>query len=149
MSVIAWDGKTLAADRRACIGGLVRTTTKIRRGRMRALLGYSGDADAGEELAAWWEAGADPGAFPAAQRARDSFGATLLVIEAGGILTYERTPYPVRFHRQLFAIGSGRDFALAAMHLGKNAAEAVGVACHFDSSCGNGVDTLALEWVEL
>ena len=37
-----------------------------------------------------------------------------------------------------------RDFALAAMHLGKSAREAVEVACALDVFCGNGIDTLEL-----
>lgn len=31
MTVIAWDGKTLAADRRACLGNLYRTIHKLHR----------------------------------------------------------------------------------------------------------------------
>jgi hypothetical protein len=36
------------------------------------------------------------------------------------------------------AMGSGRDFALAAMHLHKSAADAVLIASLFDVYCGNG-----------
>ena len=61
------------------------------------------------------------------------------------IRKWERSPYPLKFHDEQFAIGSGRDFALAAMYLGKTAAQAVEVACVFDSGCGNGVDAMALE----
>lgn len=42
----------------------------------------------------------------------------------------------------MHAIGTGRDYARAAMHLGRNAVEAVQVAILFDENCGNGVDTL-------
>ena len=43
---------------------------------------------------------------------------------------------------QFAAWGSGRDFALTAMHLGKSAREAVEIACLFENGCGNGVDVL-------
>lgn len=141
MSVIAWDGKTLASDKRACIGTLIMTTTKIFRSR-DALVAYAGSADGGEEMLAWFSAGSDPEKFPVSQRDKDSWAGLLVVWPNGDIWKYESTPYPVKFHSQIFAIGSGRDFALAAMHCGKTAEEAVNVACVFDNGCGNGVDVL-------
>ena len=144
MTVIAWDGKTLAADRRACLGNLYRTIHKLHR-LSDCLCASAGGSDAAQELIAWFEAGRDPAAFPPSQRDKDSWAGLLVVWPDGSLWRYERTPYPVKFPPQQFAIGSGRDFALAAMWLGKTAAEAVDVACRFDSSCGNGVDTLTFE----
>lgn len=40
--------------------------------------------------------------------------------------------------------GSGRDFAEAVLHLGHDARKAVEVACHFQTDCGNGIDSLDL-----
>ena len=141
MSIIAWDGQRLAADKRASIGSLIRTTTKVFRLPV-TLAGYEGDADAGEEILAWFKAGHDPKTFPASQRSKDTWAGLLIIWPDGVLWKYEHTPYPIPFPPQQFAIGSGRDFALAAMHLGKTAAEAVEIACHFDSGCGNGVDVL-------
>jgi hypothetical protein len=141
MSVIAWDGTSLAADRRAYLGGLYRTMTKVF-DLGYALAAYAGDAAAGEEVLAWFNGGATPAEFPAPQRDRDSYAPLLIVWPDKTLWQFERTPYPVKFPPQTFAIGSGRDFALAAMHLGKTAAEAVEVACAFDVACGNGVDVL-------
>jgi len=141
MTVIAWDGVRLAADKRSTLGTLIRTTTKVFRVG-EALAAYAGDADAGEEVLAWFRDGCDVGKFPASQRDKDNWAGLLVVWQDGTIWKFERTPYPVKFPPQQFAIGSGRDFALAAMHLGKTAPEAVDVACFFDSGCGNGVDFL-------
>lgn len=141
MSVIAWDGFRLAADKRILMGNMIRTTTKIFRDG-NALVGYSGGADAGEEILAWFRRGRDPATFPESQRNKDDWAGLLVVFDDGIIWKFERTPYPVKFPPQLFAIGSGSDFALAAMHCGKDAAQAVEIACLFDSSCGNGVDVL-------
>jgi ATP-dependent protease HslVU (ClpYQ) peptidase subunit len=146
MSVIAWDGKTLAADKRASMGTLIRTTTKIfKLGDINALAAYTGDADSGEEVLAWFRDGADPAKFPPMQREKDTWAPLMVVWHHGFIWKYERTPHPLKLPPQHFAMGSGRDFALAAMHLGKTAAEAVEVACVFDSACGNGIDTLVHE----
>jgi hypothetical protein len=141
MSVIAWDGKVLAADKRALSGTLIRTTTKIFASE-RALMAYAGDSDAGEEIMAWFTSGRKPEHFPSSQRDKDTWAGFLVVFNTGDIWKYERTPYPIKFPPQQFAIGSGRDFAMAAMYCGKSAPEAVEVACVFDSGCGNGVDVL-------
>ena len=145
MSVIVWDGRSLAADKRATNGTLRSVTTKIWRVRGH-LLGYTGDACEGEDLVAWFTAGALPEAFPAHLRNDSQHWARLLVITPQRqILTYERGPHPVKFQDDFFAAGSGRDFALAAMYLGNNAEMAVAVASHFDTACGDGIDVLHLD----
>lgn len=142
MTVIAWDGETLAADKRAGTGA-PRTVTKIRRASNGNLLGASGTAHGDMELMAWYEAGADPAAFPPSQRIAET-NSQLLVIERGTkrVLHYLGTPYPAVFEDSFFAMGSGRDFALAAMMLSRDAAAAVWLACELCAECGNGVDTL-------
>ena len=181
MSVIAWDGNTLAADKRASSGTLIGTTTKIFRIDQATLCGYTGDAAFGEQMVAWYKAGAHPEAFPPSQRDKDDW-ARLIVVrccthiaseperphaslsldplpvvstlryktskvmqDRYEVLEYERTPHPIRNEDTLRAWGAGRDFALAALHLGKTAKEAVELACRLDSTCGNGVDTLVFE----
>lgn len=142
VTVIAWDGKTLAADKRACNNGLARTTTKIHRVG-DVLVAFSGDAAQGREMLAWVTAGRQVADFPASQRDENKW-ATLIVVDEHGLSVYEQTPYPIPFEDGYFASGSGRDFALAAMHCGKTAAEAVEVACFFQVDCGNGIDVLEL-----
>lgn len=152
VTVIAWDGKTMAGDRRALYVGLARTVAKIRRGPDGSLVGFSGDGWQAEELFHWFVNGAAPEKMPPAQRDKDDWASMLvvkLVLKREGVeaevWSYERSPFPVRLYDPFTAIGAGRDYALAAMHLGKCAREAVEVASHFDISCGNGVDVLELE----
>ena len=140
MTVIAWDGRTLAADKRAVQAGLARTVTKIHRVG-GTLVGTSGCAHVGADLKEWLLAGADPGKFP--PKARDD-EATLLVIRNGRVEIYVASPFPVIVEDEQVAIGCGRDYALAAMACGKNARESVEIACRFEVNCGNGVDTLTL-----
>lgn len=137
MTVIAWDGKTLAADRRATSCGLARTVRKIERYK-GFLLGMSGDHAVAAEMLKWFTCGGD---FPA--KAREDV-ATLLVVDHSGVRLFTTGPEPMVVLDPHMAIGSGRDYALMAMHLGKSAREAVELACLFDVDCGNGVDTLEL-----
>lgn len=145
MTVIAWDGKTLAADKRTNFGGLHATTTKVHRLPDGRLVGCAGNTAQIAEMVHWLGAGADPEKMPACQRdAKECVSA--LVIEPGGrVLQYENTPHPIVIENPAWAIGSGRDFAMAAMWLGQDARDAAIVACQLDCTCGNGIDTLEFE----
>ncbi|HEX3156721.1 MAG TPA: hypothetical protein VHV32_18980 [Candidatus Angelobacter sp.] len=146
MSIVVWDGRTLAADKRATNGSMVFTTTKIRlleRNSGDVLLGWTGEQDSGEMVAKWYADGAEPREWPDCQKDKDLWS-RLIVVNKAGVWFYERQPLPVRVEDAYAAWGSGRDFALAALRLGKSAVEAVEIACHFDSGCGNGIDALTL-----
>ena len=140
MTVIAWDGVTLAADRLVGCGGV-----KIRGRKIHYfgefLLGLAGDADIGEEMRHWFMDGRIAKDFPASARGDK---ATLIAISAAGILRFDSGPYPLHIEDDKCAWGSGSDFARAAMHLGCDAKAAVEVACLFVTSCGCGIDTLML-----
>lgn len=142
MTIIAWDGKTLAADRRGTSAGLPVSVKKIHRvGDL--LVGISGSAGEAQACLDWIVKGRDPEKYPDCQQGEKR--GYLLVVEEGKAYEYERTPYPIPVLEPFTATGDGRDFALAAMHLGCSAKEAVEVACHFNVFCGNGIDTLTLE----
>jgi hypothetical protein len=142
MTVIAWDGKTLAADKCATSGGgIARPVTKICRGAEGELVAMTGDWDVATEMRAWYLAGAVPEEFPAA--ARDG-KATLIVFTRARINTFGIGPYPMPIESEKCAFGSGRDYAEAAMFLGHDAEKGVRVASHFQTDCGNGIDTLDL-----
>ena len=143
MTVIAWDGKTLAADKRGTFGGLSRRVTKIFVVHDE-LVGIAGNACEGYDLIAWIEGGCKLLEFPVNQRDEKLWAECLVIARDGSVRIYQRSPNACYIHDRFTAIGSGRDFALAAMHLGKSAREAVEVACVFDTGCGNGVDTIQL-----
>lgn len=143
MTVIAWDGKTLAADKMACSAGYGYTVTKLHRMRDGAIVAFAGDGDGAMALLAWLNAAQNPAAYPEAQKDNDT--SALVVRPDGSVWSYGKTPYPQRIECARYAMGHGRDFALAAMHCGKSAREAVEVACELDVFCGNGIDTMELE----
>jgi hypothetical protein len=141
MTVIAWDGKTLAADRQATDAGLRRSVKKIKRAKDGSLMAAAGHSGVCEALRNWYDAGANPSDYPD----KDKTSHLLVVRRDGSLLFYDGYPTPVRFETKQLAMGSGRDYAEAAMYLGCNAVRAVEVACAFDSGCGNGIDALTLE----
>lgn len=144
MTVIAWDGKTLAADKRAGTD-MPRTVTKIRRTANGSLIGCTGTACGDVELMDWFEAGADSTKFPARHLDNEKSSHMIVIEPSGRILMYMDCATPCVFEDGQHAIGSGRDFAMASMHLGLNAQQAVEVAIQLSATCGNGIDVLSLE----
>lgn len=144
MTVIAWDGKTLAADKRNTSYGYASTVTKIRRLPDGRLAGASGDCTLCMALLEWAATGMPKDSFPKGGAPDET--ATLVVIERDGrAVSYAKTPLPLLCEDAYYAMGAGRDYALAALYLGHDARKAVEVACALDVHCGNGIDTLTLE----
>lgn len=143
MTVIAYDGRTLAADKRATCSGLAVTATKIRRLESGEVMAYTGDQDTGEILMQWYECGADPLLWPTAQQSSKNW-TRLIVADADGCKFFEQRHIAIAVEDAFAAWGSGRDFAIAALHCGKSAREAVEVASAYCITCGNGVDSFDL-----
>jgi len=144
VTTIAWDGHTLAADKRACNGSMIFVVTKLFRVR-GCLLAAAGDFDRIHEMVAWFESGAIAEKLPPFQRDNTDYVSLMVIQPDKTILKFDRGPAPYKIESPFHAMGSGRDFALAAMHLGKTASEAVMVSSVFDTGTGNGIDTLTLE----
>lgn len=148
MTTIAWDGKTLAADKRTSFGCMHATVTKVHRMPIGpyqgALVAGAGPALLIQEMLRWIATGAEPQTFPAANRNEDKCCCILMVTPEGRLLYFDSTPDPMTIENEKWAIGSGRDFAMAAMFLGKDAIEAVVIASALDISTGNGFDSLTL-----
>jgi hypothetical protein len=146
VTVIAWDGKTLAADKQGTWNGTKRRVTKIFRVGAD-LVAFSGEPQFGLAMVQWWRDGGKPEQFPKHQSDKDDWQPFLVIQKQRGrprILRFERTPFPIVLEERTYAMGSGSDFATAAMDCGRTAVGAVRVACKRDNGCGNGIDTLTL-----
>jgi hypothetical protein len=69
---------------------------------------------------------------------------TVLELRSDGIWIYESTIIPAKIKNDFYAIGTGAGYALAAMHLGLSPAEAVKLACLYDTSSHEPVDAMTL-----
>ena len=145
MTVVVWDGKTLAADKQATNNGLKLKTTKIFRMRGH-LVGFTGSLDYVSLMHKWFEDGADPEKYPKQQEDDNKWVGMIVITPDKKILKYEQTAYPIDFtETKQLCIGSGRDFAFGALAMGADAYTAVEVACEYDNGCGMGIDILELE----
>jgi hypothetical protein len=96
--------------------------------RREVIIGTSGESSPSLLFVDWYGSGE---AVPD-QLIYGSADFTCLIVESDGI--YEADAYcrPEKIVEPFYAIGSGSKAALAAMHCGKSAAEAVEIACRID-----------------
>lgn len=145
MTIIVWDGKTLAADKQVSDGDVKVKVTKIRKIR-GALCGAAGDWDYAQALFNWFKDGAIPDNYPDSQKDKDDSVEMLVITSDKRILKYEQSPYPMDFTEAgKHACGSGAEVAYGAMVMGADAIRAVEVASEMLTTCGMGVDTLTFE----
>lgn len=142
MSVIVWDGKTLAADRLCLMGERKYTGRKIHRLDNGDLCAWSGTHTKGIELMAWYKEGAKRDLFPTAS---DEEFTRLIVVSGQRVYAYENSPFRIELLDAYHAWGSGCEFALGAMKMGASAVKAVEIASELCSSCGLGVDAFEIE----
>lgn len=142
MTIIAWDGTTLAADKAATHVGYKRTVTKLYRVQ-EGIVAFAGSGPHALALLAWFRAGRDIATWPKAQEDGQTAADAFFVDHTRTLWRYSTTPYPERCEDAFDATGAGRDYALAAMHLGHSARVAVEVACALDNTCGNGIDSMS------
>lgn len=143
MSVVVYDGKTLAADTLAISAGLGFKVSKMLISDGTACA-WTGDHALGIRLAQWYFDGADPATFPN-KDIKDDEWCRLIVADQYGCEFYEVQPVPIRVLDPFAAWGSGRDFALGALAMGASAKEAVEVACRFSIECGGAPQVIVLE----
>ena len=141
ITTIAWDGKTLAADRRAVHQDCISTSQKIFRLEDGRLVGAAGGWTVCQIWMDWLVAG---GERPALLATEEEYINGLEIRPDGNCIQHLRHGSVPTFD-PFIAFGSGKHFAMAAMACGKTAAQAVEIAAMFDPHTGNGIDTLTLD----
>ena len=146
MTVIAWDGKTLAADRLATSGGYIKGgATKIFRLDRGSLVGLSGGYDCCMALFDWLCGPRNPADWPAAAQSSVEWARAMEIWPGtGSVLFHERHPHALIIKMSYYAIGAGAECAVGAMAMGASAKQAVEIAIQFINCCGGDVDTLTL-----
>ncbi|WP_028449689.1 hypothetical protein [Chitinibacter tainanensis] len=142
MTTVAWDGKTLAADRQVTYGNQrfeIKKLFVIGDGKL--LMAGAGTADDLKLFASWLEDSfADNELLFGGETPEiDDLQAIVINTQTGESYLYGEKLVPIEI-KAPFAIGSGGDFAMAAMKLGKSAKEAVELASEIDIFSGFGVD---------
>lgn len=157
MSVIAYDGKTIAADRMATYNEFQLQAEKLFKVAPHIILGFVGEHGQGQKLISWFKNGAKPEDFPTPE---EHATATLIVLtkHTKGATDPNGKPIcmfypganniPLEIKNTPMAWGSGAGIALGAMLAGKTATRAVELANTMADGCGMGVTTMKLNHKE-
>lgn len=144
MTTIAWDGKTLAADRGSWSGGFHCAAKKVFRitapdGRV-FLVAMLGNAAFATDVLRWMQGGAHPGACLDADKEHDC---AVVVDERRKVwrlsshrLTYRE--YPGKLH----SAGAGQEVVMGALMAGADARKAVRITMQVSDYAARGVDSV-------
>lgn len=135
MSAIAWDGRTLAADRLAVFGSAVHEAEKIF-AHEGVRYGAVGDFNQCTMFREWVESGMSRDAVPGPNGILDDI--STIEIEEGKLYARDGCSLLVRIPiggADVWAIGRGKDLAMGAMMAGCSAMKAVRFACMQDIYC--------------
>lgn len=150
MTTIAWDGKTLASDSLGDQNGLRMPTTKLHRGVLTDgcpfIIGISGQHSWANMLYNWVRTLDTMGVCRARYPDQDAENdpTAILVLGKNHAVFYKTGATWATLERKFHAVGSGRDFAIAAMYLGGNAKDAIKLAIEFDVYSGGEIRTMEI-----
>jgi hypothetical protein len=140
MSIICWDGTTLAADKMASLeDGTFFTTSKIFRRSDGVIYGVTGTCC--EAIADWFENGEGVARFNELGLSGHNFSLLYIGHNRKPYLM-EAVPYPVEIEDRCFAIGGAAQAGQVLMECGMSAEQAVEKVCQSNIYCGCGIDTL-------
>lgn len=147
MTTVAWDGKSMAADRQMTLGSMRHTNTqsKILQGTyhgMPALFAGAGTKVYSAAVIEWLLLGMPDERKPEMPESPDSFA--VFVVTELGLHLFVDSLRAIPLGVTKYAIGTGEDYARGAMAAGASAKRAVEIACEFDINSGMGVDVLTL-----
>jgi hypothetical protein len=138
MSIVAWDGKTLAADRQRTTADTISTSKKLCKLDDGTVVAWVGNISYAASLLSWYKEGAKKEDWPEFQKGDE--WVKLIIVNQEGCFFYERTPEKMEVFDPFAAWGVGREAALGAMEMGADAVKAVEVASKYISGCGRGCD---------
>lgn len=131
LTIVAWDGKSIACDSRIT-GGFIQDDVKKIFKLGNRYIGIAGTYSAALLVIQWMKDKTRE--KPKLEIAKDDeFEA--IEIKDGKCFYYDENLIEHKVSAP-YAIGSGSAFAMGAMSCGKSASEAVGIAKKYDESCG-------------
>lgn len=137
----------MAADTLGVMGDVRRVCHKLHRVG-DAIIGFAGSYADGLTFVEWWRDGCDLGKTPEFKIYRgtdDAPDVSALVLTAAGVSLWTEHFQPTPVVEPFFAIGNGVPAALAAMHMGADAPEAVRIASLVFTSTNDEIQSLSLD----
>lgn len=146
MTTIAFDGKTVAADRQVTVGGTpvkapFPKITRVTYRGVKSIVGFTcGNVCHVMPVIEWIKNECPMDDAPDIHNEGKDF--SLMLVNADGVFYSSESLILVPLGMVKWAVGSGSDFALGAMAAGANAKRAVTLTMGLDVSTGMGIDVL-------
>lgn len=139
MTIIVWDGRTLAADCQGTYGDARIWRNKITRRADGTLIATAGSFSLAQAMVN--HLFGDPGSRPNWPTAVTDESADVICVDPDARVTWYThfRPVAIELHQAQMAWGCGREFAMGALAMGANAVRAVEVAIELCPGCGLGV----------
>jgi hypothetical protein len=148
MTTIAWDGRTLAADRCSWSGAARRRVCKVFKLKAadgsRFLIAFAGNGSFALAVLAWMRGERerpDPLAFLKPDELNNQ--CALVIDEQRRIWQLGNELWYSRMRERVYAFGGGQDFAWGALEAGASARHAVEIAMKRSDYAGLGVDVVS------
>lgn len=147
MTVVATDGRTMAADGYDVENDTIVTTraVKLIRTDEGSIVGVAGDAAICEIVFDWFRAGEPPDALPEFKSPGDDKAFNALALRPDGTVQWMDDNFKCLPIDSPAAVGSGKDYARAAMLRGATPQCAVEFACEHIITCGGEITVMRLE----
>lgn len=145
MTTIAYKAGLIAADSRETDGNTVGVCEKLFRkrvGKRDVVIATAGGSYAGMLFFDWFGSGKEPPSILSTLNLEEDFD--VLILDRGKVYTANHLCRPIEVITPFIAIGSGDMAALAAMHCGRGAREAVRIACKIDPYSAAPIVTMSM-----
>jgi ATP-dependent protease HslVU (ClpYQ) peptidase subunit len=140
--VIDRKNRLIASDRQMTYGGFkTLSSPKIRRlvtASDECLVASAGSSEAGTAFDIWFKEKFE-GVNSKRPYPRERNFAAVVLYKSGELFLYEQRGYPIEIKGRYFAIGSGSEYALGAVHAGVDLRKAVQISAKLDNGTGFGI----------
>lgn len=139
MTIIAWDGRFIAADKMGVSGDMPLEVDKLIRLDSGEIVGIVGTQHRGLELLEWYKSNRGKKVEEIVNAAINE-DCSLVVVNDNKVFHYFNDgKHPFEIKEKIAAFGCGRELAMGAMAAGADALKAVEIACRYNICCGCGI----------
>lgn len=132
MTVVVWDGRSLAVDSHSSDGKAKTPATKVWLHRGCVRLTGAGHLASILEVKDWYERGGEVDEYPKCQQGPRQ--CVFIVMDRQAAWRFESSPHAIEMTGP-FAYGAGAEFAYGALHMGATAEQAVEAAITYSPYC--------------
>lgn len=150
MTTVAYRDGIMAADSCVTYGAIIMpcNITKVTKFANGSIFAYSGTIELGEllkrELARCIHE--QDGILPDCDIDRQDNAFSAAIVQPDGEVLFHEGRTWIQMDVPYFALGSGKDYAYAAMYLGASAEQAVKCACTLDLNSGGKIKKVKIPW---